>query len=226
MPSLSARCSAISAPTRATSDAVKRSEPGSGEERDAARLRLTIGHRQQPHRSTPAGRRAASGRSCERCTSGAPRARARRPAGDLARLVDRRDPHLRRSGTPRPGPDPRVAASLAAASSRAHPSASTTGSDRAAAGPHDSRMPASACLQRGAEHPAVEVGEHLHHQLVDDLVAVELVDVDRHHVAVEVGDHGGDLGQRAGQVGELHAEAVSAHPGSLPGQRFVDVAAG
>jgi hypothetical protein len=81
-------------------------------------------------------------------------------------------------------------------------------------------------LERGTEHAPVEIGEDLDHELVDHLATVELVDVDRHDVAVVLGDDGGHLGQRARQVGELHAEPVSAHPCTLPGPGFGGVAAG
>ena len=94
-------------------------------------------------------------------------------------------------------------------------------------------------LERRGEDPTVEVGEDLHDQLVDGLMAVELVDVDRDEVSVQVRDHGGDLGQCTRKVGKLHPEpapttpaltsaalARFAHRETLPGGRFRFVAGG
>ena len=72
--------STMTASTRATSDAVNRSEP----ERARNAMQRVCGCPSGTASShiIDAGRPpSGSGRSCDRCTSGAPRARARRPAG-------------------------------------------------------------------------------------------------------------------------------------------------
>ena len=76
---------------------------GPGQEHDAAGLRLTVRHREQPHRRRgppPAGR-GARGTVAQRCAAGQRQA----PDGHLPRLVDRRHPHLGRV-TRRRGPAP------------------------------------------------------------------------------------------------------------------------
>ncbi len=166
-----------------------------------------------------------SGRSCDRCTRGAPRARASRPAGTSRASsigatqtfddgqADGQDPAHGCGvvgGGQLPGPGEGLDHGLRAGG-RGRARQEDAGVGR---------------FERSAEDPAVELGEHLHDQLVDHLVAVELVDVEGHDVTVEVGDDRRHLGQGAGQVGELHAEAVSAHRATLPARRFVDVAAG
>ena len=221
-PSARMRWRPINASTRATSDAVNRSEPGPREEGDAPGLGLAVGHREEPHRRRrpTAERRGQVVRPLhQRRAAGQREASGRH----LTRLVDWRHPHLR--GVTGGGQDPPDGSRVTRRGQVAGPAEGVQHRLRSGRGRRAGQQRAGAGgVERGREHPAVELGEDLDHQLVDGLMSIELVDVDRHHVAVERGDDRRDLGERAGQVGQLHSESVSAHSCTVPDPRFGVVA--